>query len=556
MPVIEVHMEDFQELLGVEVDIDEIERRLPMMGVAWEGRIPKGFSIEVFPNRPDMLSVEGLARAYAAFIDLKPGLRPYEVKPSNYVATVEPRVEPIRPYFASAVVVGLEFTDALIRSLMQLQEKLHITHCRKRRKVSIGLHDLEAIDFPVTYTARPPGFSFHPLDAEGVMTLEEILRDHPKGREYSWILEGKAEYPILMDAKEMVLSMPPIINSIHTRIEEETSSLFIDVTGTDMKTIMEVLNILTTTLADRGGIVYGVENRYWNEVIISPDLSPNVMELDLDYVNRLLGLELSAGEAARLLMRMGHGVEGEDPLKVYVPCYRTDVMHPFDLVEDVAIAYGYDRFIPEIPEIAQPGIEDPLEVFTRHLRDLLVGFGLLETLTFMMTNKKRLFEAMCLPLEPVAETENPKTEEYTVLRNRLLPCLMEVLSRNTHHPYPQNLFEVDDVILLDDREPLRARTARRLAVVLCHSRANFSEIKAVMESILENLGVEGVEIKARGLDCFIDGRRLIAQVEGRPLCWAGEIRPEVLENWGLEMPVAALEMDVDLLFELVRGRGD
>jgi len=154
----------------------------------------------------------------------------------------------------------------------------------------------------------------------------------------------------------------------------------------------------------------------------------------------------------------------------------------------------------------------------------------------------------------VAETENPKTEEYTVLRNRLLPCLMEVLSKNTHHPYPQNLFEVDDVVILDEGEPSGARTARRLAIVLCHSKANFSEIKAIMESILENLGVENVEIKAGGLECFIDGRRLVAEVDGRPLCWAGEIRPEVLENWGLEMPVAALEMDVDLLFELVRGR--
>ena len=554
MPVIEVHLRDFQELLGVEVDIEELECRMPMMGVAWEGRTPEGFSIEVFPNRPDMLSVEGLARAYAAFIGLKPGLRRYEAKSSNYAAIIDERVESIRPYFASAVVTDLKFTDALIRSLMQLQEKLHITHCRKRRKVSIGLHDLEAIDFPVTYTARPPDFSFHPLDAEGEMTLEEILRHHPKGQEYGWILEGEAEYPILMDAKGMVLSMPPIINSIHTRIDEETTSLFIDVTGTDMKTIMEVLNILATTLADRGGVIYTVENRYRDQVVISPDLSPMEMELDVDYVNRLLGLELSPQEVAMLLERMGHGVEVGEKLKVYIPCYRTDVMHPFDLVEDVAIAYGYDRFIPEIPDIAQPGWEDPLEVFTRHLRDLLVGFGLLETLTFMMTNKRRLFELMCLPEEPVAETENPKTEEYTVLRNRLLPSLMEVLSKNTHHPYPQNLFEVDDVILLDDREPSGARTARRLAIVLCHSRANFSEIKAIMESILENLGIENVDIKAGGLECFIDGRRLVAEVEGRPLCWAGEIRPEVLENWGLEMPVAALEMDVDLLFELVRGR--
>ena len=565
MPVIEVNLEDFISLLGKETPLEEIEARLPMMGVSWEGRTEDGFSIEVFPNRPDMLSIEGLVRAYASFTGLRTGLRPYEVKDSNYASIVERRVEAVRPYFASAVIKHVEFDDALIRSFMQMQEKLHITHSRKRRKVSIGLHDLEPIRFPVTYTARPPDFSFRPLDERRKMTLSEILSELPKGMEYAWVLKGKREYPILIDAKGMVLSMPPIINSEHTRIEEATENIFIDVTATDTKAMNEVLNILVTTFADRGAEIYAVKNSYHDHAETTPDLLPREMELENSYVNDTLDIEFTLKETAGYLEKMGYGVpESSVPatgipggtLKVQVPSYRTDIMHPMDLVEDVAIAYGYDNFVPEIPSIASPAGEEPLEVFCRRLRDFLVGFGLLETMTFMMTNTRNLFERMGLPEEPVAETENPKTEEYTVLRSRILPGLMEVLSINKHHPYPQNLFELDDVVLLDEGEETGARTARRLAVALCHGRANFSEVKAVMNSILGNLGLTQVEVEAAGPACFIEGRRLVAKVDGTSICWAGELRPDALESWGLEMPVAGLEMDVDVLFELARSGED
>jgi phenylalanyl-tRNA synthetase beta chain len=202
-----------------------------------------------------------------------------------------------------------------------------------------------------------------------------------------------------------------------------------------------------------------------------------------------------------------------------------------------------------IPDIASEAGEAPLEIFSRGLRNFLVGFGFQEVVTFMMSNREKLFARMGIPEEPIAETSNPKMEGYTSLRNRLIPSLLEVLSTNKHHPYPQNVYEVDDVVLIDPATETGARSARRLAVALCHARANFSEVKAVMDSILGNLERD-YEIEAGGWDCFIEGRRLIAKAAGEPLCWAGELRPEVLESWELEMPVAALEMDVGRLLEL------
>jgi len=294
-------------------------------------------------------------------------------------------------------------------------------------------------------------------------------------------------------------------------------------------------------LADRGAEVYEVHNRYPDgSVVTTPNLDPWVMEVDNDYVNRTLGVEFTPQMSAHELGKMGHGAEvGGGVIKVLVPSYRADVMHPIDLVEDIAIAHRYDSFEPVIPAISCEAGEDPLEVFSRKLRNFMVGLGLLEVVTFMMSNREKLFHRMSLPEEPICETENPKMEAYDSLRNRLLPGLMEVLSANKHHPYPQSLPSTET----------GARSRRRLAVVLCHSGASFSEIKAAMNTVLENLGV-GVEVEEGGWGCFIEGRRFTATLGGESLCWAGEVRPEVLESWELEMPVAALEMDVEALFRV------
>jgi len=552
MPVIDVNLEDLRGLLGREVTVEELQDRLPMMGTSWEGQTEEGFQLEIFPNRPDMLSIEGLARAYSTFSGSKKGLRKYEVKEAGYEVTVEEKVEGVRPWFVTAVVKNVEFDDPLIRSIIQMQEKLHVTHGRRRRKVAIGLHNLDPVEFPVTYTTKPPEFKFRPLGERFEKDLTQILTEMHTGQEYAWTVEGFQEYPMILDSKGMVLSMPPIINGEYTRIDESTRDLFIDVTGTDLKAITEVLNIIVTTFADRGAEIYAVENRYHDDTVLkTPELSPKEMGLDNGYVNATLGMEFAPEETAGYLAKMGYDAEPGETLRVKVPRYRTDIMHPMDLVEDVAIAYGYDKFVPMIPDIASEAGEDPLEVFSRALRNFLVGFGFQEVVTFMMSNREKLFARMALPEQPIAETSNPKMEGYTSLRNRLLPSLLEVFTANKHHPYPQNIYEVDDVILIDSSTETGARRARRLAVALCHARANFSEVKAVMNGILENIDLEA-EIMEGGLDCFIEGRRYIAKVKGEPICWAGELKPEVLESWGLEMPVAALEMDVERLHELTK----
>jgi phenylalanyl-tRNA synthetase beta chain len=548
MPTIKVNRKDFCSLLGKSMSMNELAERLPMLGVAWEGSEGDEFEVEVFPNRPDMLSVEGLARAFSSFINASVGLRRYHTEQSEYMAIVDESVLAIRPVFVSCVIKDVEFSDDFIKSIIQMQEKLMLTHGRKRKKVAIGLHDLDKIKFPVTYSAVDENFSFVPLEQERAMTIKEILQELPKGKEYGWILQGN-KYPIITDAVGKVLSFPPIINSEYTKLEESTRNVFVDITALDEKAAREVLNIIATTFADRGGKIYKVKIKYPSQIIYTPDLSTRTIQVDLNYINKMLGLKLSKEDVKRYLRMMGfEATEIKGAMQAEIPCYRTDIMHAFDIVEDVAIAFGYENFEEEMPNIATIGEEDALEAFANKLRNLLVGYGLQETLTFILSNKANLFKKMNIEEEDVAETANSKTSEYNVVRNWLLPSMMEVLARNKHNDYPQNIFEVGDVVVLSDND-VGAETVKKLAIALCHSKASFSEIKSIVESLLSNLGIEAYSIDEAEHGSFIAGRAAKILVKGREIALFGEVHPIVLENWNIEMPVAALEMNVNWIFE-------
>ena len=554
MPVITVDRNDFCRLIGRDISMNEIEEKLPMLGAGWEGKEKDEFSVEINPNRPDMLSVEGLARAFSSFMNIKPGLKTYKAEKSLYMVNVDSVTKPIRPFIVCVAITGVTFTDESIKSLMDIQEKLHITHARKRRKAAIGVHDLDKIKFPLLYTAKDPSFKFIPLGEEREMTLDNILKHTPKGKDYGWILKNKEKYPILMDSNNKVMAMPPIINSIHTRIEENTKNLFIDVTGTDEKTINEILNIVVTSLAERRGKINSVKVKYVDRTIETPNLETKMMKLEPAYVNKLLGLKLSNQEIIEFLRRMGFDATelGKENINVIIPCYRTDIMHQMDLAEDISIAYGYDKFEPEIPNISTIGEENSFESFSNRLRNLMIGYGLQEVVTFMLTNKNNSYKKMKMEEKDVIETVNSKTEEYNIVRSWLLPSLMEVLWRNRHREYPQNIFEIDDVIELDKKSETGARTRRGLSIVLCHSKASFSEIKSIIESILNNLGIKKYKIEESKLPCFIQGRAAKIVVDGNDIGRFGEINPEVISNWELEMPAAACEICVDLLFELIK----
>jgi phenylalanyl-tRNA synthetase beta chain len=530
MPTVEVEYWDLKNL-GVKMSKEELIEKLASFGTPVDEVRGDTLKIEINPNRPDMLSAEGIARAIKTFTGKPPRLHP------AYKPTVEVKAEevPCRPFSSFAVIRGVHMTDDLIKSIMQLQEKLHVTHGRKRKKVAIGIHDLSKVRPPIKYVGmKPEDVTFVPLQCDREMTGKEILEKIPKGGEYGHIIEKEAKWPVLMDSLNRIMALPPIINSELTRLTPETTDLFIDVTGTDMEAVEKALTIIVTAWADRGAKVDKV----------TPDLIPKTMNLDVEYVNKLLGLDLDAVDIATFLTRMGHFVDPKrNPLDVKIAPHRTDILHPFDLVEEVAIAYGYDNFDSQIPDVPTVAKSRKLEEFANQARMVMVGLGFTDCYTFTMSNNERLFSNMNQTPRSVVEIINPKTVEYTLVRDQLIPSLMEVLQNNKPAGYPQYFSEAGEVALVDKDSETGSRNKYKLAGVVAHSKANFTEIKSFVEAILKNLDAKATFKSAENAS-FIPGR-----FADFGYGYLGEIHPQVLNNWGLEVPVAAFEIDLESIFK-------
>jgi len=542
MPTITLDKKDVMNLIGKEIPEDKLKDRISMLGTDLEQVTDTEIIVEVFPNRPDLLSEEGFARALSSFIGVKTGLRKYDVKKSSFKVNVEKSVENVRPFIRCAVLKNVDLTDKAIKSLMQLQEKLHLTHGRKRKKVAIGVHDFDAIKFPLVYKAvKPDSISFIPLEMTEEMNLAEILVKHPKGRDYAFALEGLSNYPVIMDAKNDVVSFPPVINGVVTQVKENTKNLFIDVTGLDVNAVAQALNILVASLADRGAGIYSLDV----DGVVSPDLKPRKMKIDLNYVNKLLGLNLNEKKFVELLEKMGLGYDTD----VLIPAYRGDIIHAVDIVEAIAIAYGFESFEPEIPNLATIAEENSFEKFKGKIAEILAGLGMIETNTYHITNKENLNKKMNLDLGCV-ELSNALTKDYNVLRSWMIPSLIEVLKNNKNREFPQKIFEMGICFKENPSTETGVEEFTRLAVLISHTKANFTEIKQVLDYLFNTLGLE---YKTEDTDhkSFIKGRVGRIIVNDKKLAYIGELSPEAITNWELEMPVAALELNLTELFSLI-----
>lgn len=539
MPVISIEYDDLIDLLGKDIPMEELTEIIPMMG-ADIGRIDyTQMDIEFFPDRPDLYSVEGVARALRSYLELETGLKQYETGESDIKLIVDPTVNEVRPYIVSGLVRGVTMTDFFIQSLMDMQEKLHLTLGRKRAKMAIGVHDYRDIEPPFVYKAvDPESIQFVPLGKSETMDLEEILRRHEKGRDYAWTLDGFMRYPIILDSNNEVLSFPPIINGTLTTVTEDTKDIFLDLTGTDMNAINHALNIISTALAERGGRIETVEVVYQDESIRTPNLTPSEMELELEYLNSMLGTTISLDEAKGHLERMGFGAEVRaSSIMASIPPYRGDILHPIDLVEDVAISYGYMRFTPELPRKMTFGTPMGIVDFCNSLRQIMTGFGFNEILSLTLSNEKEQFEHMGIEPQERVRAENPITEDHTCLRVSLLPSLLSTLRQNRHRDLPQKLFEVGVVVPGE-------HNVFRLAGVAIHSRASFTEAKSLIEGILRAAGRE-YDIQPRSHGSFIPGRCASVVVGGESIGVFGEVHPQVITNFDLSNPIVAFELDVE-----------
>jgi phenylalanyl-tRNA synthetase beta chain len=550
MPSITLNKTVFNQLVGKELSDDELRERIPMLGTDLESVEGDDIEVEVFPNRPDMLSEQGFARAFAAFIGEKTGLRRYDVQPSGSKVVIDQSVSNVRPFTACCLVKNLEFNDEKIREIIQIQEKLHITFGRNRKKLAIGIYPLEHITLPIKYFAADPNtVKFQPLESQGEMTGLQILSQHPAGRDYGHLLEGKDRFPFFADANNEILSMPPIINSHKTgKITENTKEVFIECSGFDFNTCNICLNIIVTALADMGGSIHSMELDFSDHKKTTPDLEPRKVELDVAFINKWLGLTLSEDQMVPLLKKMGHGFDTGFAL---VPAYRADILHMVDLAEDVAIAYGYDNFESEIPNVTTIGEESHMGVFRRRVSEILIGLGLLETNTYNLTNNEDQNIKMQTNMK-LTELESAVNTDYNVLRAWITPSLIKVLQENKSNEYPQNIFEIGDCFKINEEAETGIREFLRLAVVLCGPESDFTRIKQVLDCLMDSLGT-GYDSKETEHPSFIPGRVARISVNNIDIAYIGELHPQVLSDWELDMPIACFELNLTELYKALKS---
>ncbi|MFA6328289.1 MAG: phenylalanine--tRNA ligase subunit beta [Candidatus Micrarchaeia archaeon] len=528
MAQLQITLSDLNEL--VSIGEQEAIDTLTMLGFPTEKMENGELNVEVTPNRPDALSVEGIARALRIY--LKGGQAAYPIGESGVELTVDASVTAVRPYFGGAVVKGITFNDSTVRSIMQLQEKLHETLGRKRRKVAIGIHDMDKVHAPFRYFAcGREGVRFVPLESAESMTPLEILRRHQKGMAFEHLVGELC--PIIEDSRHEVLSFPPIINGELTKLTSGTKNVFIDCTGTSEEAVRQAVNIVASALAERGGAIERITLNGAPYQILAEKKWP----LPVKESGRLLGVAFAPEQVGALLSRMGYRVENGF---AYSAGYRADVMNEVDLIEDVAIAYGFNNFEPTLPSVQTVGGQKP----QAPCHELLVGMGFDEAITWTFSNAALEKKARVPPGERV-EVENPLTEDFTRFRAAILPNLLSALAESKNEKLPIKLYEAGPVaapaISGGEGQTGLVGLSQSLSFASMHSKANFSEIKGVVMALMENMG-KSADVKAEDYGAFLPGRCAALYVGGDKIGYFGEIAPEVLTAFGLEQPVCACEI--------------
>ncbi len=521
--------------------------------------------LDLLPVRPDIFDPGGMSRYIRSYLGIAAGLPEYVLSAARIKVKVDPNLsneDSLRPHIACAVVRNVQLDSNTIKMVMNLQEDLHWALGRDRKLASIGVYDLDTLAGETfRYDAvDPDDLKFVPLglppnDPDSLLTPRGILEKHKTGQAYAHLLRPFSKYPLLRDGEGNVLSMPPIINSEATRVTMQTRQFFIDVTGLARRTVHRALNIVVTSLKEMMPRidVESVMIEAPDGARITPDLAPTQMTLDVRQAAETIGVALKAGQVAELLESMGHGVEEAghaDKLRVFVPAYRNDVMHPIDLIEDVAIAYGYENLTPELVPTFTVGAPRPIEEHAATARRIMTGLGFHQVMTLVLTSEPAAFGKWRIEPDPRAvRIENPISTEQTICRVSLLPGLLETLAINKQYDLPQHLFEVGDCCFVDPETETGAREERFVAAAMIGTHVGYADIRAVADAFVHEMDVR-VEVKPAEHPSYIPSRvAAIFSPDGRRVGTMGEVYPEVLEDYGLKHPVSVMELSLEGLLQ-------
>ncbi|GAB4845339.1 hypothetical protein Ancab_038747 [Ancistrocladus abbreviatus] len=524
------------------------------------------YKIEVPANRYDLLCLEGLARALRIFEELE-GIPTYAVanisRDSMLKMHVKAETSKIREFVVCAVLRGVTFDEARYNSFIDLQDRLHQNICRRRTLVAIGTHDLDTIKGPFTYEALPPSkINFVPLKQTKSFRADELMefyKSDMKLKKFLHIIENSPVFPVIYDHKRTVLSLPPIINGAHSAITLKTKNVFIECTATDLTKANIVLNTLVTMFSgycERKFEVEPVEVLYDDgRSYACPDLSLYSMKVPLSYINDGIGLSLKADEVARLLRRMQLPTtyaEEDSTICVSVPPTRSDVLHPCDVMEDVAIAFGYNEIPKRKPVSLKPL---PLNELSDLIRLEIAMNGFSEVLTWILCSYKENFDMLNRKDDKSTAViiGNPRSSDFEVVRTSLMPGILKTVGHNKDHPKPIKIFEVGDVAVLNEKKDVGATNCRQLAALHCGATSGFELIHCLVDRIMEVVGTPfvsagnhtGYYIKLSNEPEFLPGRQASIIYKGKHIGHFGIVHPEVLNNFDIPDPCSYVELNIE-----------
>jgi len=536
------------------------------------------YKIDIPANRYDMLCLEGIARALNIFKGRMPApeyrLSNMEGKPLQQLV-VRPETSVVRPYVVAAILRGVTFDPIRYNSFIDLQDKLHQTLCRQRSLVAIGTHDLATVVGPFTYEALTPReISFVPLKQTRAFRADELMEHYlgndQKLKKYVPLIKDSIVYPAIYDSRRTLLSLPPIINGAHSAISLETKDVLIECTATDLTKAKVVLNTVACMFSQYCKVPYEVEPveviDSFGESHVYPELSPRTLDVSVSTINQGLGLTLTTEQLVDLLKGMqlsaapsSSSSSEAGSIVLQVPPTRSDILHACDVVEDVAIAYGYNNIPKRLPGTYTQGRELPINQLSELLRLEAAMAGYTEILTWALCSRQDNFDAMRCPQQADAAVSigNPATAEFEVCRTTLLPSALKTLGANKENPLPIRLFEVSDVILVAPEKETGACNQRRLVAVHCARDSGFEITHGFLNRVMEVLGVphagEGLKSKSgvsyswqpSSHPSYFPGRQATVLAGGKEVGIFGVVHPEVLEAFDIPYPVSALELDIE-----------
>jgi phenylalanyl-tRNA synthetase beta chain len=546
-------LSNINKYLPKKLSAAEIKDTLIDMGMDLKGESKEKdpeLKIEITAEKMDLISAVGIARAISYYRGLKKEVPKYKIKKSGLKLFVEKSVENVRSKAVCAIVRNVPMDDEFLDEIIKIQEKIHESFGRHRKKGAIGIYPLDKIKFPIYYRAEDPKkIKFRPLESDREMHGHEILDSHETGKKYAHLLAGAKEFPIFIDSCDEVLSMPPIINSFNVgKVEGHHKDLFIECSGHNLQHLDNILKILVTTFIDMGATAESIEVEYYNKEKYELSLSNIKDTIKIDFINKLIGINIKEKDVKNLFAKVMLDVKDIKNGKVSfeIPPFRSDLWADEDVADDIARAYGYNNIVPTYPNISTIGEELEFSKFRNSITDSMISLGFLELYTYMLTSKESQFKNMI---------RNEKNEEFlklidsedqglNMIRTMILPEVLTSLHINRQHKYPQKVFENGFTIQVDEKADTGARNELHLACAIADNKSNYTQIKAVLDALSKLHNIE-FEIEESKFPYLIEGRSAKIKVKGKEVGFIGELHPQVLDNFGLLVPVSVFEINLN-----------